>query len=113
MGAIQTDHQTKTGAVNVDFVAGPNFGSTWELKSIFFQRTKTDSIDIIVEVLWGGVSYTLDLVAATGSKYYVFPNARIPCPIALDEKAKVRFRTLNTVDVNEVSSAIVQWSQTP
>jgi hypothetical protein len=110
MGQIQSDIQVKTGANNIDLLAGSQWASSSVLHSILYRRLKTEAINIIVEAIIGGRAYLIDRVLGTGDVYYVFPNVRVPNPIALGDKFKIRFRTENVTAGDEDHSVTVQWA---
>lgn len=110
MGQIQTTSQIETGATNLNFLSGPDWGSPWVLHSLLYQRKKTEAIDIIVEVIANGRALLLDRVLSTGDTFYVFPNYRVPNPIALSNGMKVRFRTDKVTAGDEDHGAFVQWA---
>jgi len=111
MGQIQTDFQAKTGANQMDLLAGPVVASPYVVHSILYQRKKTEAINIIVEAVGGGKVFTIDRVLGTGNTHYVFPNARVPNPIALSNGFKVRFRTENVSAADEDHAVAVQWAE--
>lgn len=112
MGQIQTNFQAKTGANNLDLIAGPgeSYASPYSLYSILYKRTKTEAINIIVEVAIGGTTFVIDRIDATGIVTYTFPNARVPYKFALSNGAVLRFRTENVAAGDEEQAVAVQWA---
>jgi len=111
MGPITTEHDYVAGAANLTLMGGPQFGSPFYLLSILYQRAKTDAINIFVECIYKGNSLTIDSLGNTGEKKYVFPNSRVPYPIALPDGARIVFRTTGTVAADELQGVLVQYAQ--
>jgi hypothetical protein len=89
-------------------MAGPTFASPWRLESVLYERTAVGAMDITLSILYNGILYDIDYVIGSTSKYYVFPNARAPHPIALSEKMKVTFRTMCFPGTHNL---VINWSQ--
>lgn len=99
MHQLQTEYFTAdnadfTGPTGANIVsAGPQFASPYRLESVFYTRSSVIAIDLFLGILLNGVIYTVDTLAATTTKYYVFPNQRVPHPLALHPNARVVFWT--------------------
>jgi hypothetical protein len=89
--------------------AGSMFASPYRLESILYNQSTPQSIAFTVSVRIEGVTYTLDTVAALTTGIYVFPNVRVPFPIALPEKAQILITTVGYTGA--LHSAVVNWSQ--
>jgi hypothetical protein len=116
MGTLQTEYFTAdnadfsgpTGAASV--MGGPQFASPYRLESVYYQRATTTAIDIVLAAVINGVVYILDNLAATTSKYYVFPNARVPNILAFRENARITFYT-NLCAAAGKHYLVINWSQ--
>lgn len=110
MGQVQQEFTVTSGANNLEFLGGPQYASPFNLLSVLYQRTKTEAIDMFLEVVAGGQVFTIDAVRSSGDLYYVFPNVRVPNVMALSNGCKVRFRTANVADASEKQSLLVNWA---
>ena len=89
-------------------LAGPQFASPWRIESVLYMRETITAMDIILSVLHNGIIYDIDIVSGSTDQNYVFPNARVPHPIALSEKSKVTFRTVCFPGKHYL---LINWSQ--
>jgi hypothetical protein len=91
-------------------MAGPQFASPYRLESVLYMRSAITPLDVFLGVLYNGVIYIVDTIGASTSKYYVFPNVRVPHPIAIGEKGKVVFST-NLCGAAGLHYVVINWSQ--
>jgi hypothetical protein len=99
-----------TGATGLyPVVVRPPYASAWRLESIFYHKDTLTAVTITVSILIGGILYVLDTATALTTKDYIFPNSRVPYPIAMGEKASIVVSTSGLPACPH--SIIVNWSQ--
>ena len=99
-----------TGATGLyPVIVRPPFASAWRLESIFYHKETLTAVTITVSILVGGILYVLDTATALTTKDYIFPNSRVPYPIAMGEKASIVIATTGIPAC--LHSVVVNWSQ--
>lgn len=107
--SLQSEYAFANGA-DLNFIVKPPFASPWRLESILWRRSAAvPAITLEVQVVYQGDIYILDTLAATSALSYVFPNARVPFPVALGDKMFIIFKTTGIAAC--VTSVVVNWSQ--
>lgn len=108
MGTVQAEFYTATGA-ELDVSFSPPFASAWKVLNIFYQRDANDVLDITIEVIYGGVTFTFLAITATVDLSFTFPfldRSRLELP----PNAKIRFVTSGILAANH--SLLLTWDGT-
>ena len=106
-GIIQSDFAAVNGT-NLSALSGPQFASPYILRSIIHRRDELAAVNIIVKVIHNNAEYVLDRSDGDTTRRYVFPNARVPFPMALPLGSKVLFVT-ESVSGGD-NRVVVNWS---
>ena len=106
--ATAQDFGDGTGGT-VPVLAGPQFASPFILQSIVWNRVSTNGINIVVSALSNGTVYDIDRVTGLTDRFYVFPNIRVPHPLAFNEDCRIIFSTVG--EVSDLQQVLINWSQ--
>jgi hypothetical protein len=110
MGPISTEHLVQTTAADMDMKVGPQFASPFYVVSVLYKRVTAGAADMILSAIWGDQEFIIDKVTGSTVSNYVFPNARVPYPVALPNGCQIRFKTSGVAGA-ESRAAIIQWAQ--
>ena len=98
-----------TGATGLfPIIVKPPYASAWRLESIFYHKKDATAVTLTISILLSGTLYVLDTVSVTANDY-IFPNSRVPYPIAMGEKASIVVTTAGIPACRH--GVVVNWSQ--
>ena len=109
---VQHYIDVKTGAADIAVDSTLVKASPHKLVAALFERTKTDAIDLFLEVVGGSRVFVIDSITTFTGTSYCFPNTRVPEPIAVAPGFYFRLRTTGTVALDENQSAVLFVAET-